>query len=111
MVPGDADEEAAADGDRAAGLLLQKLPGDQGDEDGWARAGALFDTLVGARGRVLGKPALEEALFAFDAEIEGNAVEVYVSRLRRKLSTQDKGAPITTVRGVGYMFNAEVSRA
>ena len=35
----------AADGQRAAGLLLQKLPGDSGDEDGWARAGALFDTL------------------------------------------------------------------
>ncbi|QSX78442.1 Hsp33 family molecular chaperone HslO [Agrilutibacter solisilvae] len=29
----------------AAGLMLQKLPGDTGDEDGWARAGALFDTL------------------------------------------------------------------
>ena len=29
----------------AAGLMLQKLPGDAGDEDGWARAGALFDTL------------------------------------------------------------------
>ena len=35
----------AADGDRAAGLMLQKLPGDEGDEDGWVRAGALFDTL------------------------------------------------------------------
>ncbi|WP_411851833.1 Hsp33 family molecular chaperone HslO [Stenotrophomonas sp. LGBM10] len=35
----------AADGDRAAGLLLQKLPGDQGDDDGWARASALFETL------------------------------------------------------------------
>ena len=35
----------AADGDRAAGLMLQKLPGDEGDEDGWLRAGALFDTL------------------------------------------------------------------
>jgi len=36
----------AADGDRAAGLLLQKLPGDTGDQDGWTRAGALFDTLA-----------------------------------------------------------------
>lgn len=36
----------AADGDRAAGLMLQKLPGDEGDTDGWARAGALFDTLA-----------------------------------------------------------------
>ena len=35
----------AADGERAAGLMLQKLPGDGGDEDGWTRAGALFDTL------------------------------------------------------------------
>jgi molecular chaperone Hsp33 len=35
----------AADGARAAGLMLQKLPGDAGDEDGWHRAVALFDTL------------------------------------------------------------------
>ncbi|KRG42536.1 heat-shock protein Hsp33 [Stenotrophomonas pictorum JCM 9942] len=35
----------AADGQQAAGLLLQKLPGDEGDQDGWTRAGALFDTL------------------------------------------------------------------
>lgn len=35
----------AADGEHAAGLLLQKLPGDAGDDDGWVRAGALFDTL------------------------------------------------------------------
>ena len=63
------------------------------------REWALFDTLVGARGRVLGKPALEEALFAFDAEIEGNAVEVYVSRLRRKLGAE----VIETRRGLGYL--------
>jgi molecular chaperone Hsp33 len=35
----------AADGRRAAGLMLQKLPGDAGDEDGWNRASRLFDTL------------------------------------------------------------------
>ncbi len=35
----------ATDGERAAGLMLQKLPGDEGDDDGWQRAGALFDTL------------------------------------------------------------------
>ena len=35
----------ACDGQRAAGLMLQKLPGDTGDGDGWSRAGALFDTL------------------------------------------------------------------
>jgi len=35
----------AADANSAAGLMLQKLPGDEGDDDGWSRAGALFDTL------------------------------------------------------------------
>jgi molecular chaperone Hsp33 len=35
----------AADGNTAAGLMLQKLPGDEGDGDGWNRACALFDTL------------------------------------------------------------------
>lgn len=35
----------AADGEQVAGLMLQKLPGDEGDADGWNRAGLLFDTL------------------------------------------------------------------
>jgi molecular chaperone Hsp33 len=35
----------AVDGEAAAGLMLQKLPGDSGDEDGWNRASVLFDTL------------------------------------------------------------------
>lgn len=35
----------AASGDVAAGLMLQKLPGDEGDVDGWNRVGVLFDTL------------------------------------------------------------------
>lgn len=35
----------AANANAVAGLMLQKLPGDEGDHDGWSRAGALFDTL------------------------------------------------------------------
>lgn len=35
----------AANGEHAAGMMLQKLPGDEGDSDGWNRAGALFETL------------------------------------------------------------------
>ena len=35
-----------ADEAAAAGLMLQKLPGDHGDEDGWNRATALFETLT-----------------------------------------------------------------
>jgi molecular chaperone Hsp33 len=35
----------AADGERASGLMLQQLPGADGDPDAWPRANALFDTL------------------------------------------------------------------
>ncbi|WP_147208820.1 Hsp33 family molecular chaperone HslO, partial [Pseudoxanthomonas taiwanensis] len=35
----------AADGEHAAGLMLQKLPGEEGDADAWNRVGALFETL------------------------------------------------------------------
>ena len=38
----------ACDGQRAAGFMLQALPSDHGDNDGWTRVGALFDTLSAA---------------------------------------------------------------
>ena len=47
----------AADSDRAAGLMLQKLPGDEGDSDGWNRGRALFDTLES--GELLATPVAE----------------------------------------------------
>ena len=45
----------AADRDCAAGLMLQKLPGDEGDADGWNRAATLFDTV--SADEVLSLPA------------------------------------------------------
>lgn len=81
--------------DRAAAKVWR----DTGEVRLTAREWALFDALLGARGRVLGKPALEEALYAFDDAIEGNAVEVYVSRLRTKLGA----GVIETRRGLGYL--------
>lgn len=65
-----------------------------------SREWALFDTLLSARGRVLSKRALEDRLYAFGDEIEGNAVEVYVSRLRGKLGPD----AIQTRRGLGYLI-------
>lgn len=65
-----------------------------------SREWALFDTLLGARGRVLPKSRLEDALYDFDAKIEGNAVEVYISRLRQKIGA----ARIETRRGLGYVL-------
>lgn len=47
----------ATDGDQIAGIMLQKLPGDEGDSDGWRRAGMLFDTL--GRDELLNTPQNE----------------------------------------------------
>ena len=53
----------AADGTHACGLMLQKLPGDEGDDDGWARAGALFDTLAADELATTPGPVLLHRLF------------------------------------------------
>lgn len=57
----------AADGGHACGLMLQKLPGDEGDLDGWARAGALFDTLGSAELLATPGPELLHRLFHEEA--------------------------------------------
>lgn len=52
-----------ADGEHACGLMLQKLPGDEGDDDGWVRAGALFDTLTPGELAATPGPVLLHRLF------------------------------------------------
>lgn len=47
----------AADAAQATGLMLQKLPADHGDDDGWDRASALFSTLDS--GELLATPGPE----------------------------------------------------
>ncbi len=63
-----------------------------------AREWAVLERLLSRRGGIVTKAEIEDSLYPFGAEIEGNAVEVYVSRLRKKLGQ----SVITTVRGMGY---------
>lgn len=65
-----------------------------------SREWAVFEALLGARGRVLSRRVLEDRLYAFEDEIAGNAVEVYISRLRGKLGA----GIIQTRRGLGYLI-------
>jgi two-component system OmpR family response regulator len=50
--------------------------------------------------RVLTRRQLEDAIYSLDGAAESNVVEVYVSRLRRKLGRD----AIRTVRGIGYRW-------
>ncbi len=52
-------------------------------------------------GRIVSQAELIEQLYALDESRESNTIEVYVSRLRRKLGAN----LITTVRGLGYRMD------
>ncbi|MGG7517687.1 response regulator transcription factor [Allorhizobium undicola] len=68
-----------------------------------AREWAILERLIARRQSIVSKAQLEDALYEFGAEIESNTVEVYVSRLRRKLGREI----IETVRGLGYRIAAD----
>lgn len=70
------------------------------------RERALAELLMRDAGRVVAKRKLEQALSEFGEEVSANALELAVSRLRRKLQPFDTGTDIVTVRGVGYMLQA-----
>jgi DNA-binding response OmpR family regulator len=56
-------------------------------------------------GRVVNKQTLSDKLSGFDDALGHNALEAFVSRLRRKL--QGTGATIRTLRGLGYLIEPE----
>ena len=54
-------------------------------------------------GRAVSKRELSEKLSSFDEALADNALEAFISRLRKKLS--DSGATIRTLRGIGYLLD------
>lgn len=67
-----------------------------------AREWALFEAFLSRPGQVFSRAQLEDKLYAFDAEVESNAIEVHISRLRKKLGAR----VIATERGLGYRLVA-----
>ena len=60
--------------------------------------------------RILTRDQLLETARGQDADVFDRAVDVQISRLRRKLHACSDGEIIKTVRGAGYMFDVAVSR-
>jgi DNA-binding response OmpR family regulator len=69
-----------------------------------AREFAVLCELLTPPGRVLSKAALSDKLSSFDEALAPNALEAFISRLRKKL--QGSGAEIRTLRGLGYLIEA-----
>ena len=88
---------------RPAGRMEIDLPGRQvtlagAPVDLTKREWSLLACLAERPNAIRSKQELEDAMYAFDGEVESNLVEAYVSRLRRKLGRD----AIVTLRGIGY---------
>jgi DNA-binding response OmpR family regulator len=69
-----------------------------------AREAAFLEYFMRNAGRLITRAMLEDALFERESETTSNVVEVYVSRLRAKLTARREPQLLHTVRGAGYRF-------
>ncbi|WP_312793766.1 response regulator transcription factor [Tianweitania sp.] len=79
----------------------RRLTGPDGAIDLSSREWAVLDCLLRHPGTIVSKSRIEDALYAFGSEVQSNTVEVYVSRLRKKLGSRR----VITVRGLGYRMD------
>jgi two-component system OmpR family response regulator len=62
-------------------------------------------------GRILSREQLLDYARGVETEVFDRAIDVQISRLRRKLVASSGEALITTLRGAGYMLDQRVTRA
>lgn len=74
-----------------------------------ARELALLELLALHPGDTLTRTSITEALYSEEADRDSNVIDVFVTRLRRKLSAAgiDGAAAIVTMRGMGYRLDPE----
>jgi DNA-binding response OmpR family regulator len=65
---------------------------------------SLLELLMRHAGKVVSKHKMEHAFSEFGDERSSNAVELAVSRLRKKLELHPADVIVETVRGVGYLL-------
>ena len=71
---------------------------------------SLLRALAERAGRILTRDQLLEAARGADADVYDRAMDVQISRLRKKLDDGSGLETIQTVRGEGYMFDVKVTR-
>jgi two-component system OmpR family response regulator len=79
-------------------VAARRVNGPGGGVDLTLREWTVLEALLRRPGQVVSKARLEESLYAFEREVDSNAVEAAVSRLRRKLGENI----VETRRGLGY---------
>jgi DNA-binding response OmpR family regulator len=64
----------------------------------------LLHVLLRRAGRTVPRRMLEDAVYGYDDEIQSNALDSHISRLRKRLFDAGSKVEIRTVRGVGYLL-------
>ncbi len=68
---------------------------------------ALLELLLRHRGKIVSKKLIFDSLYSWDHDASLSMVEVFVSRLRRKLNSAGAGVGIRVFRGLGYRLEPE----
>ncbi len=63
----------------------------------------VLEVLLHRFGRVVSKEQLVEQLYSYDKEVSQNAIEVYIHRLRKKIT--GAGVSVRTLYGQGYLLD------
>jgi two-component system OmpR family response regulator len=69
----------------------------------------VLEALMRRAGRTVERGTLQEEVYGMDDEIQSNALDAHVSRLRRKLDDVAAGVEIHTIRGIGYLMRRRTS--
>jgi DNA-binding response OmpR family regulator len=72
-----------------------------------SRERAILEILMRRPNRIASRKLLEDLIFGSSEEFGSNAVEVYVHRLRRKLTLAGTSVGIETIRGAGYVLRQD----
>jgi DNA-binding response OmpR family regulator len=101
----DRAEVGALQLDRRARRLFLRSEAGVAEFELPAREFEVLLELMTPPGRVVSKRELSDKLSSFDESLADNALEAFISRLRRKLA--GSGATIRTLRGLGYLIEAQ----
>jgi two-component system response regulator CpxR len=66
----------------------------------------ILEMMIRSAGRIISRNEMSAAIYRRPASSQDRSIDVHVSHLRKKLGSQ--GHLIRTIRGVGYLFCAEV---
>ncbi|MDG1802302.1 MAG: response regulator transcription factor [Paracoccaceae bacterium] len=81
-------------------ITARQVSGDAGVIDLPRREVAIFEALLAAQGRTLSKQSLLDSVYGTGSSVEEQVIEVYISRLRKRL--RPHGVEIRVQRGLGY---------